>query len=299
MKKSAAKKLKTPKKKKSPAKKIKKIKPEPKQRALKRILSSGEPKPFQVINQKGNGMGLIICDHASNRVPHSLKGLGLKKTDLARHIGWDIGSEDIGRYLSKTLGMTAVIATYSRLVVDLNRAPSHDEAVIETSDHTEIPGNTGLSKKAREQRIKEIFWPHHDQITKQVDRLVKKGQPPLLLSIHSFTPEMDNVKRPWHISFLWNQQEKIAKRLISEIRRNHPEVLIGENEPYTLKSDRFTGSTIHRHAEERGLPYVFVEFRQDLVDTKEKAIYWADIFIQALKPVLGDQAIVQGKKSKT
>jgi predicted N-formylglutamate amidohydrolase len=250
-----------------------------------KILAANEPAPFKVINPKGCGAGLIICDHSSKRVPRSLGGLALKKSDLGRHIGWDIGTEDIGRYLSKALDMPAVLAGYSRLVVDLNRAPDHRECMVEESDHTQIPANAGLSNAARELRLKEIFWPYHNQIARQVDRFVKKRQTPLLLAIHSFTPEMDNVKRPWHIAVLWNKQEKIAKKLIAAIRKNNPGFLVGENEPYTLKNERFKGSTIWRHAEERDLPYVFVEFRQDLVDTKEKAVQWADIFIQALQPV--------------
>lgn len=235
---------------------------------------------------QGRGEGLIVCDHSSNRIPRSLKMLGLKKSDINRHIGWDIGTEDIGRRLSKALDMPIVLAGYSRLVVDLNRAPHHRECIPEVSDHTVITANAGLSKGEKEQRLKEIFWPYQKQIGKQVDRFVKKKRTPLLLSIHSFTPEMDEIKRPWHISILWNNQEKTAKRLIAEIRQRHPNLLVGGNEPYTLKNERFKGSTIYRHALQRGLPYVVVEFRQDLVDTRESAAQWADIFLQALKPVL-------------
>lgn len=261
-----------------------------------KILAANEPPPFQVLNPRGSGAGLIICDHSSNLVPHSLKGLGLEKAELNRHIGWDIGTEDIGRHLSAALDMPAVLAGYSRLVVDLNRAPDHSECIIELSDHTKIPANTGLSKTARERRLREIFWPYQKQIGKRVDRFVKKGQTPLLLAIHSFTPEMDDVKRHWHIAILWNRQEEIARKLIAEIRKNNPGLLVGENEPYSLKNERFEGSTIWRHAEKRDLPYVFVEFRQDLVDTGEKAAQWSDLFIQALKVVLENPPLVDEKK---
>jgi len=257
-----------------------------KKRPPSKILAAGEPPPFQVLNPRGGGAGLIICDHSSNLVPRSLKGLGLNTSDLSRHIGWDIGTEDIGRRLSKILDMPAVLAGYSRLVVDLNRAPHHCECVPEASDGTVITANVGISKQARERRLREIFWPYQKQVGRQVDRFVRKKRTPLLLAIHSFTPELNEVKRPWHIAVLWNKQEKIAKRLIEEIRRKYPGLLVGGNEPYTLKNERFSGSTLCRHAEERNLPYVFVEFRQDLVDTREKAVQWADMFIIALKPVL-------------
>jgi predicted N-formylglutamate amidohydrolase len=262
----------------------------------KKILAASEPPSYQVLNPRGSGVGLIICDHSSNLVPRSLKGLGLEKSQLSRHIGWDIGTEDIGRYMSKALDMPLVLAGYSRLVVDLNRAPDHRECIIENSDHTKIPANIGLSKAAREKRLKEIFWPYQKQVGKQVDRFVKKKQTPLLLAVHSFTPEMNQVRRHWHIAVLWNRQEKIARKLIAEIRKNNPGILVGENEPYSLKNERFEGSTMWRHAEKRDLPYVFVEFRQDLVDTREKAAHWGDLFIQALKIVLENPSVPEGKR---
>ncbi|MBI3441736.1 MAG: N-formylglutamate amidohydrolase [Proteobacteria bacterium] len=270
----------------SPAVKI------PKMRALKKVLSDTDPPPFQVLNQRGNGMGLVICDHASNRVPRALKGLGLQKHDLNRHIGWDIGTEDVGKRIGKELDMPIVLANYSRLVVDLNRAPHHSECIPEVSDKTIIIANNDLSKKAKEQRLREIFWPYQKQLEKQINRLLRKGRP-FLLAVHSFTPELNDVKRPWHMSVLWNKQEKIAKRLIAEIRRRDPSLLVGSNEPYTLKDERFTGSTMYRHAEERDLPYVFVEFRQDLIDTKEKAAHWANVFLQALRPILDELTSLQ------
>ena len=262
------------------------------------MLSPGDPPPFRIENARGNGLGLVICDHASNRVPRAMKDLGLKRAMLKKHIGWDIGAEDASLHISRELDMPAVLAQYSRLVVDLNRAPLHNECIVETSDHIRIPANAGLSKKERERRIREIYWPYQNKLGKQVDRLVSKGQIPVLLAIHSFTPEMDGVKRPWHISILWNREEKIAKQVVREIRKNHTGLLVGENQPYTLFGDRFTGSTISRHAEERNLPYVFVEFRQDLIDTKEKAAYWAEILLQALRPVLENPETYLGRENK-
>ncbi len=267
-------------------------------RRSSRVLSPGEMPPFRVENAKGVGLGLIVCDHASNRVPRALKDLGLKKAQLKKHIGWDIGAEDASLHIARALDMPVVLAHYSRLVADLNRAPHHDECITETSDHTKIPANAGLSKKDRERRLKEIFWPYQNKIGNLVDRLVSKKQAPVLLAIHSMTPEMDGVKRPWHISLLWNREEKTAKRIVKELRQNHPDLLVGENQPYTLFGDRFTGSTVWCHAEERNLPYIFVEFRQDLIATKEDAARWADILLQAMRPVLESPETYAGRKIK-
>lgn len=264
--------------------------------APRTLLSAGEPPPFRVHNPNGAGPGVIVSDHASARVPRGLKDMGLKKSVLRRHIGWDIGAEDVTLYLSRALDMPAVIAQYSRLVVDLNRAPQHPECMPEVSDHVAVPPNATLSKKERDLRLKEIFWPYQNSIGKTVDRIVKKGRVPVIISIHSFTPAMDGVRRPWHISLLWNKEKELARRIVQNIRRRHPDVLVGENQPYTLMGERFAGSTVHRHAEERGLPYIFVEFRQDLIATPQKATYWANLFLEAIRPVLEDASTYAGRK---
>ncbi len=258
-----------------------------KKKTTSKVLMAGEAAPYRIMNAKGHTAGLIICDHASKKIPRGLKGLGIKASEVSRHIGWDIGAAEVTRCLSRKLDMPAILAGYSRLVIDVNRAPDHDEAMPEVSDKTLIKGNIGLTKKARDQRLKEIFWPYQKEIGRQIDRMVKKKTPPLLLAIHSFTPEMGGVKRPWHISILWNKEAVLAKKVMKAIQKKHPQFLVGGNEPYTLKDHRFIGSTIWRHGEERNLPYVFVEFRQDLIDTKEKAAYWADVLIDALGVVLG------------
>jgi predicted N-formylglutamate amidohydrolase len=194
--------------------------------------------------------------------------------------------------------MPVVLAHYSRLVTDMNRAPQHPECMAEVSDHIRVPANAALSKQNKEKRLKQIYWPYQNKIGKLMDHFVSRRQVPVLLAIHSFTPEMDGVKRPWHLSLLWRREEKIAKQIVREIRKNHPDVLVGENQPYTLFGPKFTGSTLWRHAEERNLPSVFVEFRQDLVDTKEKAAYWAEIFLQALRPALENPETYLGRKIK-
>jgi predicted N-formylglutamate amidohydrolase len=263
-----------------------------------RVLSPSEPPPYRIENAQGRGQGVIICDHASYRLPKSLKDMGLAKTDLKKHIAWDIGAEDISRYMSKMLDMPAVLATYSRLVVDLNRAPGYHECIPPVTGGIKVPANTNLSKEAKDRRLKEIFWPYQKKLGQVVDAQIKKKKVPFIIAVHSMTNFLEGQKRPWHISILWHKEEKIAKKLVSILRRNHPDFLIGENEPYTLFSERFSGSTMSRHVEELGLPYVFVEFRQDLVDTKEKALRWADIFLDALKPILENPEMYSDRRIK-
>ena len=44
---------------------------------------------------------LVLCDHASNRVPAELRDLGLSAYELGRHIAWDIGAADVAQRLAR------------------------------------------------------------------------------------------------------------------------------------------------------------------------------------------------------
>ena len=296
-----------------PAKKVKKtpVKPltalKPAARPVKsalrgkapaRLLQPGEPAPYRIENAKGKAPILIVCDHASNRVPQALNDVGLSKANLEKHIAWDPGTENIGRYMSEKLDATGFFACYSRIVVDVNRGERSAECMREVSDHIHVPGNKGLSAAEKRQRLDEIFWPYHRALAAQIKTYRKKNIVPLIVSLHSFTPEMDGYKRPWHIGVLWNKEETIARRLIAELQAQNPDMVVGENEPYTLKQTNLTKNTIKTHAEDNGLPYVIVEFRQDLVATKRDALKWGRIFLEALAPILLDPAIYRLRRER-
>ncbi len=272
----------------------------------KNILSRQEPRPFHLRNEKGRGNCVVVCDHASNRIPKSLKNLGLGKKALHRHIAWDIGAVDVARHVAKALDAPLVEACYSRLVCDLNRSHDSAECIREMSDYVHIPGNTGLSAQEKKKRLNEIFYPYHEEVSRQVEKkrkgVVKKfgrQAAPLFLSIHSFTPTMEGKKRPWHIGVMWNHEEKLGRAVSASLQKKNPRLMIGKNQPYSMKELNVLKDTIGRHAESKGIPYIIVEFRQDLIHTKKGAEKYARIFLDALFPIVTDpKTYVLRKKHK-
>lgn len=253
------------------------------------FLRKGEKASFSRINAKSQSPIIIVCDHASNAMPKAAKNLGLDAKTRKMHIAWDPGTEHVGRYLARVLNAPLQLANYSRLVVDLNRGEDHGDCMRDSSDHVKIPGNKGLTAAQKQARLDDIYWPYHNEITRQLDAVLARGQVPLLLSIHSFTPEMDGFHRPWHIGVMWNRQEKLSKQLVKNLRRDNPALVIGDNKPYSLKGAAGGKNTIERHAEGRGLPYIIVEFRQDLIGgSKADAEQWAALFLRSLQPILDD-----------
>ena len=75
--------------------------------------------------------GVLLCDHASNRVPPEVAGgdLGLPPEDMARHIAYDVGAAGVTRVMAAALEAPAVFAEFSRLVIDPNRG-EHDPTLL-------------------------------------------------------------------------------------------------------------------------------------------------------------------------
>jgi N-formylglutamate amidohydrolase len=87
------------------------------------LLGADDPPPVRVLRPEGRSDFLLTADHAGRVIPRRLGTLGLPDSELARHIAWDIGIADVTERLAEALGATAVLQSYSRLVIDCNRQP--------------------------------------------------------------------------------------------------------------------------------------------------------------------------------
>ncbi len=218
---------------------------------------------------------LIIADHASNRLPPEIDDLGVDPADMERHIAWDIGTELLALRLQSLLKCPAIIAEWSRLVIDLNRDPKHPGLVPEASDGTVIPFNTAMSAAEKMQRMQAYFAPYHQSISQAVQKL----DTPFLLALHSFTPEMNGAPRPWDIGFLWNKEARWGLAAAAAIAQQNPQLIIGLNQPYSGIALNYT---MDRHAEAHGLPYLSIEIRQDLLGSTKDVALWADRLVEML-----------------
>jgi predicted N-formylglutamate amidohydrolase len=255
------------------------------------LLSADDPPPFEVLHPDRPTPLLLVCDHASRAVPRALGDLGLTDAELRRHIGWDIGAAEVTRRLADLLDAGAVLCGYSRLVIDCNRAPADATSIPAESDGVVVPGNVRLDEVARDARIAACFTPYHEAIAARLAAFAARGVAPVLFSIHSFTPVMNGVERPWHVGILWNRDARVPVPLIAELAAADPRRVVGDNQPYSAREP--AGYTVRTHAESAGLPHAAVEIRQDLIDTPPGAAYWADALAAALKPILAKPGIFQ------
>ncbi len=251
------------------------------------LLAPDEPRPFELVNPGGRAPVLLVCDHATRFIPRALDSLGLDEAALSRHIAWDIGIADVTRHLAERLDAPAMFSHFSRLIVDPNRQLDNPTLVPELSDGTVVPGNRGLDEAERARRIATFFRPYHDAIAAQLDSMMAGGKPPALISMHSFTPIMHGLQRPWEIGILWNRDPRLPVPLMERLRAEG--LNVGDNEPYSGADGH--GYTQHIHGDRRGLANVLIEVRQDLIDTQHGAADWAGRLGAALEEVLRDAAL--------
>jgi predicted N-formylglutamate amidohydrolase len=238
-----------------------------------RLLTSDEPSPFEIHGADGRSGFVITCDHAGRRLPRSLGDLGVGPIDLARHIAWDVGAGEVARRLGQALDAVVLSQRYSRLVIDCNRAPGSAESIVTISERTPIPGNRDVDDAAADRRAREIFHPYHDQIRAELDRRARAARPAWLVAIHSFTPIFMDASRPWHAGVLHLRDTRLARPMLQRLR-DETNLVVGDNEPY--RADERTDFSIVEHAERRGLPYVELEIRQDLIADPVGQAAWAD-----------------------
>lgn len=255
--------------------------------AAARLLGPTDPAPFRLHQAQGRSPYLLIADHAGQAVPAALGNLGLPQAELDRHIGWDIGIAGVTVELARLLDAWAITQTYSRLVIDCNRPPGAPGRFAPLSDGTVVPGNQALDETAQAARVQAIFDPYHSRIAAELDARAAAGTPTLLIAMHSFTPAMQGVARPWHAGVLYQRDARFAHALMHALQAEG-DLVVGDNQPYAV-SDA-TDYAIPVHAEARGLAHVELEIRQDLIADAAGQQAWARRLarlLQTLAPGFG------------
>ena len=239
------------------------------------LLCGSDPFPVEILNRDSTVPVLLLCEHAGRSIPRSLNNLQLNEDVLISHRAWDIGAEELARKISSLLNAPLILQRYSRLVIDANRPPDGQESVLEISDGEPIPGNQRITSSDRKRRVDEIFAPMDHAIARTMDSKLKA-----CFSIHSFTPRMNGVDRPWHAGFLTRHAKPTAEALIQSVARQRPELELALNEPYQI--DNETDWFIPHHAEARELPHCLIEVRNDQIDHPAGVALWAGLLARAI-----------------
>ena len=241
--------------------------------------------PLVEIVSAGSRPVILLCDHAGFAIPDEVGELGISRVNLMRHIGWDIGAAAVTRDLAARLGATAVLNHVSRLVIDVNRRPRTMTSIPAVSDGCVIPGNQHLDQAAVDRRIRAYFLPYHKAVARRIAGFRRQGRIPVIIAIHSFTPHLDGLDRPWHIGILWRGDRRLAGPVLTTLQAEEG-LVVGDNQPYS--GQREFGFSVTFHAQRTRLPHIMFEIRQNEIGEPAGIERYARLLGDCLEPALAD-----------
>ncbi len=216
----------------------------------------------ELLNAGGTSPVVLVCEHASNRIPPEYGDLGLPPALRESHIAWDPGALGVAQAMAEALDAPLVAARISRLVYDVNRPPSAASAIPEVSEVHRIPGNAGLTPEQRRLRIERVYEPFRRRLSRVIDERLAAGRPVVLVTVHTFTPVFHGERRDTEIGVLHDADARLADALL-RVLEAESRFVVHRNRPYG-PADGVT-HTLAEQAIPRGLPNVMIEVRNDLV----------------------------------
>ena len=251
------------------------------------ILTPADGEVVAVDNGGGRGAVLLVCEHASNRLPARAGDLGLSREALESHIAWDPGALAVARLMASRLDAVLISQRFSRLIYDCNRPPESPSAMPETSEIYEIPGNHELDVAERYARTAALYVPFHDRISSEIEARLARGQQTVLVTVHSFTPVYLGAHRAVEIGILHDADSRLADGMLlaADGRRDY---VFGRNDPYG--PDDGVTHTLKLHAQPRGLLNVMIEVRNDLIGDEAGQLKAAEYLVDLLQSALSEVA---------
>lgn len=239
------------------------------------MLTPEDPAAFEIVNARGAAPCLIVCDHASRVIPAALSDMGLSEEARLEHIAWDIGAAQMARRLAQRFDAPAVLAGFSRLVIDCNRYLDDPALIVETSDTIAVPANRDMRDDDRAARVAALYRPYHNAIEDALEAFEAQGTVPCFISVHTMTRRMRGREpRPEQFTLCWLHDDRLARPLLARLAERD-DIVHGDNVPYGLEPQE--DYTVPEHAMKRGLPHLQFEVRQDLVTDEKGAHFWADL----------------------
>ncbi|WP_196258124.1 N-formylglutamate amidohydrolase [Pelagibacterium limicola] len=247
------------------------------------------------VNAEGGSPFVLVCDHASNRLPDKYGDMGLPAEALVSHIAWDPGAMALCEAMSAILDAPVVASTVSRLVIDCNRDLEAPDLVWTLSEATPITANEHLEVEERAYRIAHFHKPFHDAIDALLDR--RSGRDTVLVCMHSFTPVYLGIARPWQIGVIHGRDPAFTAHLRDTVADLAPDLDIGWNQPYAAQ-DGVT-LTLERHGDTRGLPATMIEVRNNEIADDASVSRWAGLLSEALIAAYGRYSKLLSRLAET
>jgi predicted N-formylglutamate amidohydrolase len=169
---------------------------------------------------------LLTCEHGGRAVPDEYAHLFRGAEDvLASHRGWDAGALEVFESIAPGVGDAAFAVTTTRLLIDANRSLHHPRVFSEFT--RPLPATLRAEIAAR-------WWrPWREAVAGTIAAWLESGQPVRHISVHSFTPVLDDHIRNADLGLLYDPARAAEREfclrwqaLLEQrgwrVRRNYP-----------------------------------------------------------------------------
>jgi len=199
---------------------------------------------------------VLCCEHASQRLPDGWSWPAQDAWLLGSHWAYDLGAAELTRELAVAFGASAVLARFTRLLVDANRPVESDTLFRQKAEGRVIALNHELSDEDRARRMR--YWRDYHI---ELDQAAQGSPARVLMAVHSFTESYHGESRDHvEVGVLFDRDDALAERVAAHIEQSGVKVRL--NEPYSGKQGLIY--SVDRHARASGNRAIEIEVRQDL-----------------------------------
>lgn len=179
---------------------------------------------------------VYTCEHFGCRIPDEFQDTFKElKPILESHLGWDPGADIIFNEFVKNPNSFNLFVDTSRLLVELNRSLDNPDLFSEYTNK--------FSTEIKNQILREYYFPFRKAVFNRIEELVKQDFVVLHLSIHTFTPILEGVKREADVGILFDPGRKFELMFADIWRKEltvNSELIVKHNYPYLGISDGHT-----------------------------------------------------------
>ncbi|MDR5590200.1 N-formylglutamate amidohydrolase [Christiangramia sp. SM2212] len=179
---------------------------------------------------------LLTCEHAFSDIPKFYQELfKFDNHVLETHEAFDPGAFDLFKYL-EPLADFSKYQRVGRLLIETNRSLHHPKLFSRFSQD--------LKNEDKQFLIQKLYQPYRDEIEKKIASWLKNGEKIIHISVHSFTPILNEIERNCDIGLLYDPARIREKEFCSEWKKKMKLINLGYsvrfNYPYLGKADGFT-----------------------------------------------------------
>lgn len=222
---------------------------------------------------------VLLCEHASNTIPPPLEVLPQDKPWLHTHWAWDIGVAKVIQTVAEQLACSAVLANFSRLVCDPNRAVTDETFIRPQLENHPLSFNQNIEEGEVQRRVATYYEPYHQAIDEMIRTRLNVNANFLVFSVHSFTPNYMGQQRDVEVGVLYDTYEKEAYQLLEGFKNHGFDARL--NQPWSGVNGMMFSP--HKHGTRHNLVNLELEVRQDLIGNEDQAQGFGLVLAKILK----------------